>query len=103
MYVSTHTRTAGLPDVIFANQKSRFGYILEGFEVEDVGIFMAIGTIYYPFNIFNVHLLILYSFWYFYPVLVYCAQKISGKPDAPQTVKLLIMEGMKNVPLFTGL
>jgi hypothetical protein len=28
----------GLPDGIFSNQKSQFGYILEGLAMEDVGI-----------------------------------------------------------------
>jgi hypothetical protein len=35
-----------LPDGIFSNQKSIFGYILEGREMEDVDIFMAILSIY---------------------------------------------------------
>jgi hypothetical protein len=30
-----------LPDGIFSNQKSKFGQILEGLAMEDVGIFMA--------------------------------------------------------------
>jgi hypothetical protein len=30
---------AGLPDAIFTNQKSQFGYILEGLGIENVGIF----------------------------------------------------------------
>jgi hypothetical protein len=30
---------AGLPDGIFLNQKSKFGKILEGFAMEDVGVF----------------------------------------------------------------
>jgi hypothetical protein len=29
----------GLPDGFFSNQKSQFGYILEGLAMEDVGIF----------------------------------------------------------------
>jgi hypothetical protein len=32
------TMEAGLPDGIFSSQKSRFGYILEGLAMEDVGI-----------------------------------------------------------------
>jgi hypothetical protein len=30
---------AELPDDIFSNQKSKFGYILEGLAMADVGIF----------------------------------------------------------------
>jgi hypothetical protein len=33
------TNGTGLPDGIFSNQKSKFGSILEGLEMEDVGIF----------------------------------------------------------------
>jgi hypothetical protein len=29
----------GLPDGIFSNQKSQYGYILEGLAMENVGIF----------------------------------------------------------------
>jgi hypothetical protein len=41
----THSRNphtfiqSGLPDGLFSNQKSQFGYILEGLAMEDVGIF----------------------------------------------------------------
>jgi hypothetical protein len=48
-----------LPDGIFSNQKSRFGQILEGLAMEDVGVFyvhlvyfMAIWYILWPFGIF---------------------------------------------------
>jgi hypothetical protein len=34
-----------LPDGIFSNQKSQFGYILEGLGIENAGIFMAIWDI----------------------------------------------------------
>jgi hypothetical protein len=30
-----------LPDDIFANQKSKFGYIFEGLGIENVGIFLG--------------------------------------------------------------
>jgi hypothetical protein len=33
------TLSAGLPDGSFSNQKSKFGLILEGLAMEDVGIF----------------------------------------------------------------
>jgi hypothetical protein len=32
-------RRPGLPDGVFSNQKSQFGYTLEGLELEKVGIF----------------------------------------------------------------
>jgi hypothetical protein len=52
-----------LPDGIFANQKSQFGYIFYGLGMEDVGIFLvisnvlctAIWNIVWPFCIFCGH------------------------------------------------
>jgi hypothetical protein len=35
-------KTAGLPDSLFSNQKSKFWYILEGPAMEDVGIFYVL-------------------------------------------------------------
>jgi hypothetical protein len=70
-YVSEHIRTqSGLPDGIFSNQTSQFGYILEGLAMEDVGIFY--GTLVYFVTIsFN-----LWLFGIFFPVLVCCTKKI---------------------------
>jgi hypothetical protein len=49
----------GLPDGLFSNQKSQFGYI---FEVENVDIFMAIWNILRTFG----HM----SIWYIFTALV---------------------------------
>jgi hypothetical protein len=52
-----------LPDGLFSNQKSQFGSILEGLEIENLGIFYdhlvyftAIGNILRPFGLFCGHL-----------------------------------------------
>jgi hypothetical protein len=37
---------AGLPDGLFSNQKSKFGYILECLAIKDVGVFL------WPFGIY---------------------------------------------------
>jgi hypothetical protein len=55
---------SGLPDGIFSNKKSRFGVILDGLAMEDVGIFCghlvsftAIWYILKPFGLFYGYLL----------------------------------------------
>jgi hypothetical protein len=40
--------TAGLPDGLFSNQQSQFGYILEGFGMKNVVIFMTTWNILRP-------------------------------------------------------
>jgi hypothetical protein len=39
VYIHPNYLGAGLPDGLFSNQKSKFGKILEGVSMEDVGIF----------------------------------------------------------------
>jgi hypothetical protein len=39
VHYSTEWSESGLPDGLFSNQKSKFGKILEGLAMEDVGIF----------------------------------------------------------------
>jgi hypothetical protein len=63
-----------LPDGLFSNQKSQFGYILEGLAMENLGVsfdrlvyFTAMGNILGPFGIFCVHLVYFSPFWYFVP------------------------------------
>jgi hypothetical protein len=62
--------TAGLPDGIFAYQKSNFGNILEGLGMDNVGIFYChlvyFIAIWYilPFGIFYCHLIYFIAFWY---------------------------------------
>jgi hypothetical protein len=46
------TSPAWLPDGLFSNQKSQFGKILEGLEVEDVGIFYGHLKYFWTFEIF---------------------------------------------------
>jgi hypothetical protein len=61
---------AGLPDGLFSNQKSQFGYILEGLAMENLGIFYdhlvyftATEHILWPFGIFCGHLVYFPPFW----------------------------------------
>jgi hypothetical protein len=56
-----------LPDSIVSDQKSKFGYTLEGLEKENVGIFMAVRNILRPFGKVYQHLVILWSFGKFLP------------------------------------
>jgi hypothetical protein len=44
-------KRAGLPDGLFSNQTPKFGKILEGLEMENVGIFMTVWKILRPFGI----------------------------------------------------
>jgi hypothetical protein len=64
----------GLPDGLFSNQKSKFGRILVGLAMENLGIFYnhlvyftAIINILCTFGIFCVHLVNFTPFWYFAP------------------------------------
>jgi hypothetical protein len=64
----------GLPDGIFAYQKSKFGCILEGLGMENVGIFYGylisfvdIWCIVWPFGIFCGHLVYFVAVWYIFP------------------------------------
>jgi hypothetical protein len=59
----TSSLRPGLPDGLFSQQKSQFGYILEGLEMKHVGVFydtseyfMAIWYILWPFGIVCGHL-----------------------------------------------
>jgi hypothetical protein len=71
---------AGLPDGIFSNQKSQFGQILEGLEMENVGIFYgylenitAIWYILWPFG----KLVII---WYFFSQFWFIVSKKIWQP-----------------------
>jgi hypothetical protein len=54
--------TPGLPDGIFAYQKSKFGHILEGLGMENVGIILG-------------YLVYFMGIWYICTVLVCCTMK----------------------------
>jgi hypothetical protein len=64
-----------LPDGIFSNRKSQFGYILEGLAMEDVGIFLAIWSILRQFGLFYGNLVYFVVIWYIFTVLVCCTKK----------------------------
>jgi hypothetical protein len=74
------TNRSGLPDGLFSNQKSQFGYILEGLAMKNVGIFYdhlvyftAIRNTLWPFGIVCGNLV------YFPPLGILDREK-SGNP-----------------------
>jgi hypothetical protein len=63
---------SGLPDGLFTNQKSQFGYILMGLRLETVDIYdMATWNILQTFGIFYDHLVHFVFIWYIFPVWVH--------------------------------
>jgi hypothetical protein len=73
-YACACDNRAGLPDVIFSNQKSQIGYILEGLGMENVCLFNAhlehfttIWHFLWPFGTFCGNLVL-------FPVLVCCTK-----------------------------
>jgi hypothetical protein len=63
----------GMPDGMFSNKKSKFGYILEGLGMKKVGIFyghlefiMAIWNLLRPFGIYYSHLVYLVAVRYIF-------------------------------------
>jgi hypothetical protein len=68
----------GLPDGVFSNKKSRFGYIFGGLAKKNLGIFYdhlvhftAIENILWPFGIFCGHSVYFSPFWYFVPRIIW--------------------------------
>jgi hypothetical protein len=59
--------TSGLPDGIFSNQKSKFGYFLEILQLKAVVNFFDIWSILQLFGILYGHLVYFSPFWYFVP------------------------------------
>jgi hypothetical protein len=65
----------GLPDGLFSNQKSQFGYIWEGLRIENAGLF------YGHLEYFTLIWYIIWQFvnivviWHISPILVYCVKK----------------------------
>jgi hypothetical protein len=59
----------------FQTKKSKFGYILEGLAMDDVGIFGTILSIVVPFGIFCGHFRYFFIFGIFSLVLVFCTKK----------------------------
>jgi hypothetical protein len=65
------TSRAGLPDGFFANQKYKFGQILESLRSENADKFKGYLE-YLDFGIFYDHLVHLVFIWYIFPVLLSC-------------------------------
>jgi hypothetical protein len=61
---------AGLPNGLFANQKSQFGYIFEGLRLENVDIFYGHLEHLRTFGKLYDHLVNFVLIWYIFPVLV---------------------------------
>jgi hypothetical protein len=60
---------------VYKPKKYQFGQFLEGVEMEDVGIFLAVRSILWPSGIFYGFLVYLKVNWYILPVLVSCSKK----------------------------
>jgi hypothetical protein len=69
-----------LPDGLLSNQKSQFGYILEGLEMEIAGIFYGhleyFTVIWYVLWVFGNVVVI----WYIFPRFGILCQEKSGNP-----------------------
>jgi hypothetical protein len=72
---------AVLPDGIFSNQKSQFGYIFEGLSMVDVGIFMVILSTLQPNGIFYVHLVHFLGHSVYFSRFGMFYREKSGNPD----------------------
>jgi hypothetical protein len=68
-------RRPGLPDGLFSNQKSKFGQILEGLALEDVGIHIF-GHFLRSFVILYEHLVSFVVIWYIFPFWYFVPRKI---------------------------
>jgi hypothetical protein len=79
-----------LPDGVFIDQKSQFGYILEGLAMEDVGIletfnlFTAKWNILWPFGAFCGHFVHFVVLWYILTSFGKLCREKSGNPVAAQ-------------------
>jgi hypothetical protein len=69
---------AGLPDGLFSNQKSQFGYILVGLGTEIVLYFIIIWNILMPLGIIYVGSVQFVVILYIFPILVCLDQTKSG-------------------------
>jgi hypothetical protein len=81
-----------LPDGIFPQQNTQYGYILEGLGIENVGIFVTIHghwvILWMDIGKFCSHLVYISRFWYIVP-------KQSGNPAAKGLVSSATVGGKK--------
>jgi hypothetical protein len=77
-----------LPDGLFSNQKSPFGYILENLGKEDVVIFYDHLECLLPFGIIYCRLVQFVVIWYIFSVLVSLDQEKSGNPGVGRQIFL---------------
>jgi hypothetical protein len=52
-----------LPDGLFSNQKSKFGFILNGLQWKILVYFVTIWSILWPFDMFYLHLVYFIYIW----------------------------------------
>jgi hypothetical protein len=72
--------STGLPDGFFSNQKSKFGFILEGLRLEMLMYFMAIGNTLQTFVIFYDSLVHFVFFCYIFSGFGIMYEDKSGNP-----------------------
>jgi hypothetical protein len=95
----------GLPDGLFSNQKSQFGYIVEGLEMENVLIFynhlkfMVIWYNLWQFDIVCGHLVYFSHFGMFGPRKIWqpCSYR---EATLAELMRMLIKYSLKCVALF---
>jgi hypothetical protein len=76
--------------VYFQTKDPKFGYILEGLEMENVGIFNG-----FLDNIFYGHLVYLMGHWVYFPNFGLCCQEKSGNPGVAGEAELTYISRLK--------
>jgi hypothetical protein len=69
----------GLPDGLVSNQKSQFGYVLEGVAIEKIAVFYD-QSVFMLLEIFYGHLVYFVVIWYIFPCFSILYQEKSGNP-----------------------
>jgi hypothetical protein len=83
-----HRKTRpGLPDGLFSDKKSQFGYILEGIAMEDFGTFYVILVYFMAICYIYVHLLYFLVIWHISPHFGILYQEKSGNPGRGRLTK----------------
>jgi hypothetical protein len=86
--ITAYVTAAGLPDGFFSNQKYRFGYILEGLAMEDVGIFYGHLVYFTAIGVFCGHLIYFIVIWYIFRGSSVLYQEKSGNPGRQKCERL---------------
>jgi hypothetical protein len=90
----------------FSNQKSQFGYILEGLAMEDVGIFMATLSILRPnatFGTFCGHLVHFFPFWFIVQRKIWQPCQLTVfSTSHKRTISMLTLHKLEDSSTFLG-